>query len=171
MFVWIVACGVVAWFFPFYFACWPDATTSFVVHLFILLPLATGLRPIKLPPYQLKAGGSYLALQLALKPIMDYEDLKSQVFQNFRETGNALAFFHLMDATMTQSNCFEFVTTSSFFGVSPETLDMTTITKKQEEHLQETKEFKNIHLINENTHLVQFPVIPFRDLYCPTVGL
>jgi hypothetical protein len=85
--------------------------------------LQIGLRPIKLPPYQLRAGGSYLAIQLALKPIMDYEDLKSQVFQNFRETGNALAFFHLMDATMTQSNCFEFIATSSFLGVSPASLN------------------------------------------------
>ena len=82
-----------------------------------------GLRPIKLPPYQLRAGGSYLAIQLALKPIMDYDDIKSEVFQNFRLTGNALAFFHLMDATMTQSNCFEFIATASFLGVSPDTLE------------------------------------------------
>jgi len=85
--------------------------------------LQIGLRPMKLPPYQLRAGGSYLAIQLALKPIMGYEDLKSQVFQNFRETGNALAFLHLLDATMTHSNCFEFVATSSFFGVSPSTFE------------------------------------------------
>ena len=85
--------------------------------------LQIGLRPIKLPPYQLRAGGSYLAIQLALKPIMDYDDIKSEVFQNFRLTGNALAFFHLMDATMTQSNCFEFIATASFLGVSPDTLE------------------------------------------------
>jgi cytoplasmic FMR1 interacting protein len=99
--------------------------------------LQLGLRPIKLPPYQLKAGGSYLAIQLTLKPIMDYEDLKTQVFQNFRETGNALAFFHLMDATMTQSNCFEFVATSSFFGVTPETLDLTTTNNSNIEEREE----------------------------------
>ena len=51
-----------------------------------------GLHPIKLPPYKLRVGGCYLAMQLHPKEILNYEDLKSQVFQHFREPKHTSPF-------------------------------------------------------------------------------
>ena len=48
---------------------------------------------------------------------------KVDIVMDASETTALIAFFHLMDATMTQSNCFEFIATASFLGVSPDTLE------------------------------------------------
>jgi hypothetical protein len=61
-----------------------------------------------------------LAMQLHLKDILDYEDLKSQVFQHFRELGNTLALFRVLGASISQWDCFTFVQSASFLGITPD---------------------------------------------------
>ena len=61
-----------------------------------------------------------MAIQLHLKDILNYEDLKSQVFQLFRELGNTLALFHVLGASVSQWDSFTFVQSASFLGVTPD---------------------------------------------------
>lgn len=82
--------------------------------------LRLGLRPIKLPGYHYRAGGSYLAIQTALSPILEYEDLKPYVFQAFREMGNLMAAVYLLENCLQQRDMHTFVQVTSFLGIRPE---------------------------------------------------
>ena len=88
--------------------------------------LKAGIRPIKLPPYMLRAGGCYMAVQLHLADILNYEDLKSQVFQHFRELGNTLALFNVLGDAVAQWDALTFVQAASFLGVTPASCTMPT---------------------------------------------
>lgn len=46
-----------------------------------------GLPPIKLPKYMFRTGGCYSFFEAKLKPFLQYDDLKPEVFQIFREIG------------------------------------------------------------------------------------
>jgi hypothetical protein len=52
---------------------------------------------LKLPKFLLRTEGCYTYLANALKPLLEYEDLKPQVYQNFREAGNTFALLKARD--------------------------------------------------------------------------
>lgn len=49
-----------------------------------------GLPPIKLPKFLFRTGGCYSFFEAKLKPFLQYDDLKPEVFQIFREIGKQI---------------------------------------------------------------------------------
>ena len=54
-----------------------------------------------------------------LRAILDYDDLKPEVFQNFREIGNSIAFLHDLSDLLEVQEQFDFVLIAPFLGVGP----------------------------------------------------
>ena len=75
-----------------------------------------GLPPIKLPSYTFRAGGCYGFFELKLKPFLEYDDLKPEVFQIFREIGNMVAFFRDLSDVIDVNNATQYVATAPLFG-------------------------------------------------------
>ena len=72
-----------------------------------------GLPPAKLPKYIFRTGGCYGYFEGKLKPLQSYANLKSNVFQSFREVGNAMFFFRDISNLIDGKDRF------SFAGASP----------------------------------------------------
>lgn len=47
-----------------------------------------------------QSGGVYGAFETLLAPLLEYDDLKPEVFQLFREVGNAMAFLRDLSDTL-----------------------------------------------------------------------
>ena len=58
--------------------------------------ITKGLPPCKLPKAMYGLAGCYGVFDALLKPILAYVDLKPEVFQAFKEVGNALFFIRDM---------------------------------------------------------------------------
>eukprot|EP01041_Mallomonas_annulata_P000174 gene174-299_t len=71
--------------------------------------LSEGIPPCKLPKFMYKSGGAYGHFEVLLKPIIEYEGLKSEVFQCFREVGNVLMFLKDLSDTIEIWNSFQFI--------------------------------------------------------------
>ena len=84
-----------------------------------LRAMKEGLPPSKLPKYMFRTGGCYGFFEGKLKPFLGYEDLKSEVFQNFREVGNTLFFLKDISDLIDLDDSFSFVGASPFVGVDP----------------------------------------------------
>jgi len=82
--------------------------------------LRDGILPCKLPKFFYKSGGCYGYFEGILRPILEYEDLKSEVFQNFREIGNTICFMQCLSDVIDTKNCLGFINTAPFFGLTPE---------------------------------------------------
>jgi len=54
-----------------------------------------------------------------LRAILDYDDLKPEVFQNFREIGNSIAFLTDLSDILEIHDQFDFVLIAPFLGVAP----------------------------------------------------
>ena len=76
-----------------------------------------GLPPIKLPKYMFRTGGVYGFFEGKLKPFLEYEALKPEVFQNFREIGNTLFFLRDLSDVIDVYDAGGFVNASAFVGV------------------------------------------------------
>lgn len=61
-----------------------------------------------------------MAIQLHLKDILNYEDLRSEVFQHFRELGNTLALFHVLEQSVQMWDNFTFMQSATFLGITPD---------------------------------------------------
>lgn len=55
--------------------------------------LIEGIPPCKPPQALFRSVGAYGYYEGKLKALLDYDDLKPEVFQNFREIGNSMVFF------------------------------------------------------------------------------
>ncbi|CAM9320569.1 unnamed protein product, partial [Laminaria digitata] len=80
--------------------------------------LKGGLPPVKLPKYVFGTAGCYSFMEEKLRPILEYEDLKTGVFQDFRELGNALAFLQCLSQASAGLDCLKFVQTVPVMGLS-----------------------------------------------------
>ena len=67
--------------------------------------------------YQTVSGYGYY--EGKLRSILDYDDLKPEVFQNFREIGNSLAFLTDLSDVMEVSDQFNFLMVAPFLGCVP----------------------------------------------------
>jgi len=71
----------------------------------------------KLPQFLYKTVGGYEYFYAKLKPLLTYRDLKTEVFQSFREFGNALCFVSQLDKVLEQDNVMNIVLTAPFLGI------------------------------------------------------
>lgn len=88
----------------------------------VLLPYVNALfeglpAGMHLPSVELGTLGCYGYFSLKLKEIAEYPPLRSEVFQTFRELGNALAFFQLLDSVLISSQLFDFIQIVPFVSV------------------------------------------------------
>jgi len=74
-------------------------------------------------PYSCNANAehahSYFHSQLA--PLLEFDDLKPEVFQSLRYIGNALAFFKDLSAVLEMHDQFEFLSVAPLLGLVPDT--------------------------------------------------
>mmetsp|Transcript_22337 Transcript_22337/g.32537 ORF Transcript_22337/g.32537 Transcript_22337/m.32537 type:complete len:1588 (+) Transcript_22337:206-4969(+) len=82
--------------------------------------LSEGILPCKLPKFFYRSGGCYGYFEGILRPILEYEDLKSYVFQNFREIGNMIMFMKCLSSELDLRDGLSFVTVAPFFGITPD---------------------------------------------------
>jgi len=97
--------------------CLQDTLKPYSSALFELLP------PCKLPKFMYKTGGCFAFFEGKLKGILEYQDVKPQVFQGFREIGNTLAFFHLLGMVLEADQALEANFSSSYLGIHPGNLE------------------------------------------------
>lgn len=64
--------------------------------------ITEGLPPCKLPKAMYGLAGCYGVFDALLKPILAYVDLKPEVFQAFKEIGNALCFIQITSGVLDQ---------------------------------------------------------------------
>lgn len=84
-----------------------------------LAALKAGIPPCKLPQYMFQTVGAYGFFEGKLKAILTYDDLKPEVFQNFREVGNALLFLRDLSDAIVVSDQFDFQLLAPFLGLTP----------------------------------------------------
>lgn len=69
-----------------------------------------------------RSGGCFGYYEGILRPLLDYDDLKKEVFQIFREIGNTIAFFKMMSEIMAVTDNFMFSAVAPFLGITPSSL-------------------------------------------------
>lgn len=77
----------------------------------------------KLPLFLYKTIGTYEYFYAKLKPLLTYRDLKTEVFQSFREFGNTFCFVALLDQVLEQENVLNVVLSAPFLGLVSSTSD------------------------------------------------
>jgi cytoplasmic FMR1 interacting protein len=70
----------------------------------------------KLPPFEYGAKGCFDYFQLILKPILSYRDLKSGVFQVFREFGNTILFIINLESSVKSTESFQAILNATMVG-------------------------------------------------------
>ena len=80
--------------------------------------LMRGFPPSTKPPLFLyKTIGTYEYFYAKLKPLLTYRDLKTEVFQSFREFGNTFCFVALLDQILESENVMNITLSSPFLGL------------------------------------------------------
>lgn len=82
--------------------------------------LHEGIPPSKLPQYVFQSHGCYGYFEGKLKGLLEYEDLKPEVFQGFREIGNTIAFFKDLSVVVGIHEQFQFIQVAPYLNISPE---------------------------------------------------
>jgi cytoplasmic FMR1 interacting protein len=90
-----------------------------------------GIPPLSYPKYSFQSVGSFGYFEGKLKSILEYDDLKPEVYQGFREVGNTIAFLRDLSDFMDVRDGFEFINLAPFLGIAPDT-NMQTMTKIQQ---------------------------------------
>lgn len=73
------------------------------------------------PKYHFLSLGSFGYFEGKLKPILEYDDLKPEVFQNFREIGNTVMFMKDLSDSLDIRSAFEFINLAPYVAVAPDT--------------------------------------------------
>ncbi|CAM9167660.1 unnamed protein product, partial [Phaeothamnion confervicola] len=79
--------------------------------------LVEGLEPIRLPMYDKGHSGGYVFFEGKLADFLKYEDLKTGVFQDFRELGNVLVFLRDLSHLLEAQDCLKYVHSVPLVGV------------------------------------------------------
>jgi len=88
--------------------------------------LKEGIPPCAPPKFMFRTVGGYGYYEGKLRAILDYDDLKPEVFQNFREIGNTIAFLNDLSETLELSDQFDFMLIAPFLGFKPPSSSSTT---------------------------------------------
>ena len=99
-----------------------DVTVNLSVNSYVKILIKGLPYSSKLPPFEFGLKGAFDYFKTILKPITDYHELKSGVFQTFRELGNTLAFFFLLDCVQDSRNFLATVQTNTVVDHSPNSL-------------------------------------------------
>lgn len=89
-----------------------------------LAPYVTSLvagmpKACKLPLYEYGSDGAIGFYQLTLKDIMIYPDLQTEVFHAFREIGNSVVAFLMLEESITKEEVLDLAQAMPFQGVVP----------------------------------------------------
>jgi hypothetical protein len=84
-----------------------------------LAALKAGIPPCKLPQFMFQSIGAYGFFEGKLKALLAYDDLKPEVFQNFRELGNSLLFLRDLSEAIQVSDQFDFNLLAPLLGLLP----------------------------------------------------
>jgi cytoplasmic FMR1 interacting protein len=107
--------------------------------------LNAGMPPSsKLPIYDYGTAGCFGYFQLKLKDIISYSELRSEVFQHFKEFGNTIILLLLLDQGLALLDTHTFLQSAPFLGITPEQVPA--------------------HLRRLPTFLPPFPSLPFPSL-------
>ncbi|KAJ1421295.1 cytoplasmic FMR1-interacting, partial [Ochromonadaceae sp. CCMP2298] len=79
--------------------------------------LKEGIPPCQPPSFLFRTVGAYGYFEGKLRAILDYDDLKPEVFQNFREIGNSIALLSDLSDLLELSDHFDFVVAGPFLGM------------------------------------------------------
>lgn len=74
----------------------------------------------KLPLFDYKTSGCFGYFQLKLKDITVYPDLRSEVFQHFKEMGNSIIFLNMLDHAAAASDTSAYIQAAPFLGITPD---------------------------------------------------
>ena len=80
--------------------------------------LPDSVMPCKLPSFVYNVDGCFGYFEGIFRPILEYDDLKSEVFQRFREIGNLICFMKCLSSEIEARKCFGFVNTVPLYGSS-----------------------------------------------------
>ena len=83
--------------------------------------LTEGIPPCMLPNHTFQNVGTYVFFEGKLRSLLEYDDLKPEVFQNFREIGNNVAFLRDLSELLEVCDQFRFMNASPFLGIVPDT--------------------------------------------------
>lgn len=91
-----------------------NSLSPYLKVLFKAMPHST-----KLPPVEYGAAGCFDYFQLILDPIFKYPDLRSGVYQSFKEIGNCLVFVFNIDLELRKLDIMNDITASTLTGDAP----------------------------------------------------
>jgi len=77
------------------------------------------LPPINFPKYEYHAAGCYVYFEDRLGILLDFDDLKPEIFQNFREIGNAVAFSKDLSEALDVLDQQMYLNAAPFLGLNP----------------------------------------------------
>jgi cytoplasmic FMR1 interacting protein len=72
----------------------------------------------KLPLFDYGVKGSFEYFQAILKPLLTYRDLKSEVFQAFREFGNTFLVVDNLEKALLMEESINLVQAAPFLGIT-----------------------------------------------------
>lgn len=81
--------------------------------------LKEGIPPCKPPQAIFKTVGAYGYYEGKLRSILSYDDLKPEVFQTFREIGNAIAFLKDLSEQLSVKGNLDYVIMAPVLGIHP----------------------------------------------------
>lgn len=81
--------------------------------------LKTGIPPIKPPQSTFQTIGAYGYYESKLKALLEYDDLKPEVFQNFREVGNTIVLLSELSKIIETNQMYQTRLLSSLFLLHP----------------------------------------------------
>lgn len=99
--------------------------------------LNEGVTPVKLPKFLFKSAGCYGYFESKFKSILEYDDLKPEVFESFREVGNTLSFLRDLSDAMELYDQSRFISLSPFIGISSATATTTTTIATSSDSIKE----------------------------------
>jgi len=83
--------------------------------------LREAIPPCKPPKIQIERGHlAYGFFEAKLKPLLGFDNMKTEIFQSFRIVGNFLALCFLIDTVLVQHDTSSFVMHAPFVGVTPD---------------------------------------------------
>ncbi len=77
------------------------------------------LPPINFPKFEYHAAGCYVYFEDRLGVLLDFDDLKPEIFQIFREIGNAIAFSKDLSEALDVYDQQLYLNTAPFLGINP----------------------------------------------------
>lgn len=77
------------------------------------------LPPINFPKFEYHAAGCYVYFEDRLSVLLDFDDLKPEIFQIFREIGNAIAFSKDLSEALDVYDQQLYLNAAPFLGINP----------------------------------------------------